>query len=241
MKPLPLSNQSIFFFIIILIIIIIDIVYSKKKIKEIEENKELKDIQRARAILSVRRRMYLFIFIAVLISIILYLYYYFFIMCEVEYRFLWLLLLLLFTSPIIIHEVVRYLEYTEKKRLRKLEALLDMHYKQIENLLRIENENLIELEEEVDDELYRLLERPEYKEKETRETQRFLRESEEIKVLKEIYKELVFLYSKYKEKENPIDKERILCDDIYKLIEDKKYKDLIQKDARLQHSISDGL
>ena len=145
-------------------------------------------------------------------------------MCEVEYRFLWLILILLFASPIIIHQVIKYLEYTEKKRLSKLEALLDTHYKQIENLIRIENENLTELEKELTDDLYRLLEKPEYKKKE---------DFEEIKVLKDVYKELVFLYSKYKERENPIEKERILCDDIYKILEEKKYKDLIQNDPGL--------
>ncbi|MBW2990758.1 hypothetical protein KY348_03570 [Candidatus Woesearchaeota archaeon] len=227
----PLSNQSIFFFILILLLILGDIVYSKKKIDDIKEKKKLSDIKRARAILSIRRRMYLFIFITILISIILYLYYYFFIMCEVEYRFLWLLLLLLFISPIIIHKIMKYIEYTEKKRLNKLRALLDTHYKQIENLVRIENENLIELEQEIADELYRLLENPEYKEKEEEV-------SEEIKVLKDVYKELVFLYSKYKERQNPIDKERILCDDVYKLIEEERYRYLIQNDPRLKSIVT---
>ena len=225
----PLSNQSIFFFIIILIIILINIYYSLKKIKDIEKKKKLSDIHRAKAILSVRRRMYLFIFITLLISLILYLYYYFFIMCEVEYRFLWLLLILLFISPLIIHELIRFLEFTEKKRLKKLEEVLNTHYKQIENLIRLENENLIELEEELADELYRLLEKPEYKAKEN---------SEEMKLLKDVYKELVFLYSRYKERENPIEKEKILCDDIYKLLEDKRYAELVQKDIRLTRIIS---
>ena len=150
-------------------------------------------------------------------------------MCEVEYRFLWFLLIILFISPIIIHEIIKYLEYTEKKSLNKLEALLNTHYKQIENLIRIENENLIELEEEISADLYRLLEKPEYKEKE---------ESEEIKVLKDLYKELVFLYTKYKERENPINKERILCKEIYKLLEDDKYAALIQKDPKLKRTVT---
>jgi len=225
----PLSNQSILFFIFVIIIIILDIIYSKNKIKNIEKKKKLSSIKRARAILSVKRKMYLFIFIILLISVILYLYYYFFIMCEVEYRFLWFLLIILFISPIIIHEIIKYLEYTEKKSLNKLESLLNTHYKQIENLIRIENENLIELEEEISADLYRLLEKPEYKEKGG---------SKEIKVLKDLYKELVFLYTKYKERENPINKERILCKEIYKLLEDDKYAALIQKDLNLKRTVT---
>ncbi len=220
----PLSNQSIFFFITLLIIIIIDLIYSKNKIKQIGKNKELGDIKRAKQILSTRRRMYLFVFIILLIALILYLYYYFFIMCEVSYRFLWILLLILFVSPIIIHEIIRYLEYTESKRLRKIEDLLNTHYKQIDNLIRIENENLLELEEELSVDLYRLLEKSEYKEK---------YKPAEIKLLREIYKEILSLYAKYKEKENPIAYEKILCEDIYKLVEDEKYKHLIQSDSNL--------
>jgi len=220
----PLSNQSIFFFLFILIIILIDVIYSKNKIKHIGKNKELKDIKRAKGILSVRRRMYLFVFITVLIATLLYLYYFFFIMCEVGYRFLWVLLVMLFISPILIHEIIKYLEYTESKRLRKIEVLLNTHYKQIDNLIRIENENLTELDEELADDLYRLLERPEYKQNSN---------LEEVKCLKEIYKELILLYSKYKEKANPVGDEKILCDDIYKIVEDEKYRYIIQGDSNL--------
>ena len=171
--------------------------------------------------------MYLFIFIILLISIILFLYYYFFILCEVEYRFLWLILSLLFISPIIIHQVIKYIEYTEGKRLRKIETLLHTHYKQIENLIKIENENLGELEEEIANELYRLLDQPQYKKEGS---------LEKVKLLKEIYKELVFLYSKYKERENPIEKEKILCNDIYRFIEQPEYNKLIKQDYKIVFS-----
>ena len=229
----PLTNQSILFFILIILIILGDIIYSKNKIDDIKKKKKLSDIKRAREIFSIKRRMYLFIFITVLISVILYLYYYFFIMCEVEYRFLWLLLILLFISPLVIHQIIRYFEYTEQKRLKKLEALLETHYKQIENLIRIENENLAELEQEIADELYRLLEKPEYREKE-------ISGADEIKVLREIYKELVLLYSKYRERENPLADEKVLCDDIYRVLEEEKYKSLIQRMPELR-SVSSKL
>jgi len=224
----PLSNQSILFFIILVIIVLIDIIYSKGKIKELRKNKELSDIKRAKKILSARRRMYLLIVIILVIAIVLYLYYYFFIMCEIGYRFLWLLLLILFVAPILIHEVIRYLEYTEDKRLKKLEILLNTHYKQIENLLKIENENLSELEEELSVDLYKLLEKPEYKRKEN---------LIEAPLLKEIYKRLVILYSKYKEKENPVMNEKILCDGIYSLVENEKYKPIIALDLNLQNIV----
>jgi hypothetical protein len=221
----PLSNQSILFFLFILLMILIDVIYSKNKIKHIGKNKELKDIKRAKDILSVRRRMYLFVFITILIATLLYLYYYFFIMCEAGYPFLWILLIMLFVSPLLIHQIIRYLEYTEGKRLRKIDTLLNTHYKQIENLIKIENENLSELDEELADDLYRLLDRPEYKEDGN---------LAEVKCLKEIYKELIFLYTKYGQKENPVGHEKILCDDIYKIVEDEKYMYLVQNDSNVK-------
>ena len=224
-----LSEESIICFLIILLIILGDVIYSNRKIRDIGKNKKLTDIKRIKSILSVKRKMYLFIFIILLISIILFLYYYFFILCEVEYRFLWLILSLLFISPIIIHQVIKYIEYTEGKRLRKIETLLHTHYKQIENLIKIENENLGELEEEIANELYRLLDQPQYKKEGS---------LEKVKLLKEIYKELVFLYSKYKERENPIEKEKILCNDIYRFIEQPEYNKLINQDYKIANIVS---
>ncbi|MBU2440995.1 MAG: hypothetical protein KKA43_01570, partial [Nanoarchaeota archaeon] len=64
----PLSNQSIIFFIIMLLLIIGDVIYSRRKIKEIGKNKKISDIGRAKAILSTKRRMYLFIIIIILLS-----------------------------------------------------------------------------------------------------------------------------------------------------------------------------
>jgi len=225
----PLSNQSILFFIIIVLIISIDLSYSHHKIKETRKNKSLSDIKRARKVMSLKKRRYLFVFITLLIAVLLYLYYYFFIMCEVGYRFLWLLLVLLFISPLIIHGIIKHLEYSEKKHFKKLGALLDMHYKQIENLMRIENEHLTELEEELADELYLLLEKPEYNDRAP---------SDEVKLLKELYKELVLLYSKYKERASPFEDEKILCNEIYDLVENDKYKPIISSDQNFSNIVT---
>jgi hypothetical protein len=220
----PLSNQSIIFFIIIVLIIIVDILYSRKKIRDITKNRNTNDVKRAKAMLSVRRRMYLFVFIVLLVSLIIYLYYYFFIMCEVEYKFIWVLLLLLFLSPLIIHQVIRYLEYTENKRLKQLEALLETHYKELGSLVKMENEHLGEIEEEIAKELYRLLERPEFKK---------MTNADELAILNQLYKELVYIYSNYKENQNPVETEKLLCDEIYALVEGEKYKSLLSKEPIL--------
>jgi len=225
----PLTNNSIWFFIIIIILIILDIAYSKKKIREIAEDKKLGDVQRAKAILSVRRKMYMFISISLLLSIILYLYYYFFIMCEVEYQYLWVVLLLLFSMPLIIHQAISFIEFTEKKRLEKLRQVLETHYKQMNNLVRIENEHLAELEEEISSELYRLFEKEEYKQKQG---------TEKMNLLREVYKKLVLLYTRYGERKNPIKDERILCDDIYELLEDDKYSQIIEQDSNLKSIVT---
>jgi len=225
----PFSNNSLIFFILMLVVIGGDIFYSVKKIESIKKKKELNDIKKIKLIFQTRRRMYLFIFIVLLISLILYLYFYFFVMCEVEYQFAWILLALLIILPLIIHQVIRYMEYSEKKRLKKIEVLLNTHYKQIENLIKIENENLIELEEELADDLYRLLEKSLHDKK---------MDESEAKMLKKIYKELISLYSMYKERKNPMDNERILCDDIYEVLESPEHRRFIMKDAKLTGIIS---
>jgi len=215
----PLSNDSILFFIVILTVILGDIIRSHMKIKKIQDDKQLKDMERIKKIFSVRRKMLLFIVITILVALILYLYYYFFIMCETDYKYIWLLLILLFSMPIIIHELIRYMEYTEMKKLKKFEALLENHFKQIENLIRIENENLIELEEELANDLRDILARR------SDEGEK----SGEMVLVDEIYRKLVFVYSRYKEKNNPVEDEVILCDDIYKLLEDEKYERFIEE------------
>jgi len=53
--------------------------------------------------------------------------------------------------------------------------------------------------------------------------------SGEMVLVDEIYRKLVFVYSRYKEKNNPVEDEVILCDDIYKLLEDEKYERFIEE------------
>ena len=126
-------------------------------------------------------------------------------------------------------EIIGYLEYTEHKRLSKLELLLETHYKQIEKLISIENENLAELEEEIANNLFRLLEKPEYKQREN---------TGELTILKEIYSQLVTLYSRYRAKGNPLSNEKILCDDVYRLVEDERYNGFINSDKNLMSIVT---
>jgi len=225
----PFSNNSLIFFILMLAVIAGDIFYSIHKLKSIKENKELSDIRRIKLAYHAKIRMYLFIFIVLLISLVLYLYYYFFVMCEVEYKFAWVLLALLILLPLVIHQIIKYMEYSEKKGFKKIEALLNTHYKQIENLIRIENENLIELEEELADDLYGLLEKFRHEHK---------MDESGSRMLKKIYKELISLYSMYKERKNPMDDEKMLCDDIYNMLESQEYQQAMADDAKLSGIVS---
>lgn len=230
----PLAPGSLLFFIIVLLAITCNIAYSRHKMEVIKKNKELSEIKRIKKIYLIKKRMYLFAIIVLLLSIVLYLYYYFFIMCETEYRFFWILLVLLLLIPLSIHQVIRMLEYNEKKRYKKIEALLNTHYKQVNNLIRLENENLIELEEEIADELYQILAsfRNESQVHNWHKQKKVV--NEEVDSLKKIYKELVSLYTSYKEKKNPLEEEKLLCDEIYSLLEKPEYQQSFKADPRLE-------
>jgi len=219
----PFSNGSILFFMVILLVILGDIIYSQHRIKELRRNKDLKDIERIKGIFSTRRKMYLFILITVLIAILLYLYYYFFVMCETDYKFIWWLLLLLLAVPAIIHEVIRYLEYSESKKLKKFEDLLNTHYKQIDSLIKIENESLEEMEQELSAQLDIVL-----------DSLRGVSSDECVLLLREIYELLNSLYIKYRNRESPFEQEKLLCEDIYHLIENKNYSASIEANPTLK-------
>ncbi|MBN1793071.1 hypothetical protein JW826_05295 [Candidatus Woesearchaeota archaeon] len=141
----PFNNRFIIFFIIVLLVIGGNFAYSEMKVREVRACKHMKGIDRARKILEIRRKALLFTVILVLVSIVIYMYYYFFIMCETEYKYIWILLLMLVSIPIIVHELIRYLEYSESKKIQKMAALLRSHEEQVEWLIKMQKDNASEI------------------------------------------------------------------------------------------------
>jgi hypothetical protein len=141
----PLNSGLILLFIAVLLTIIANTVHSELKVHTLKKSKTFKGIERARKIFSIRRKELLFTLTLILLTVIIYLYYFFFIMCETEYQFLWVLVFILLLGPILIHQLIKYLEYNENKKIIKMQNLLKEHENKITLMLRIENENLGEL------------------------------------------------------------------------------------------------
>jgi hypothetical protein len=141
----PFNNEFFIFFIIVSCICLGVVGYSERKVYLLKKSRTFKGIERARKIYSARRKEILFCAAITLVAIIVYLFYYMFIMCDEAYNKIWILIVLLLASPILIHQLLRYLEYDEQKKISKLMGLESQHKKQIEELILLETESIIDL------------------------------------------------------------------------------------------------
>jgi hypothetical protein len=150
-------------------------------------------------------------------------YYYFFGICRDDnIKYLWLLFGLLTVAPIIIHRIMKFFEYTDEYKEEKYEKLLSRHYKNIMQLVSIENEHLMEIEQAIADNIFNLSQEGKFKE--------ILDKYPEIK---KIHKALLSLYDNYHDNKNPFAIERDLCIGISDLEKNKDFLKLIQSEPRL--------
>lgn len=180
---------------------------------------KLDDLSRAKEYYRIKRSTMLFVSIVVVLTIILYFYYYYFILCEVSPRYLWWLLFLLLLLPFITYKVIRHFEYNDEEKLRKLERTRNLHLKKLMQLVTIENSILSTLEEELSDEIHTLVHS---------ESLRDL--FDEFPDLAMVYRNMVTLYERYRERKNPFIVERDLCDEVYRLENDKSFISLSEKE-----------
>ena len=219
----PLNPYLLLFIAIILSAIFARIVYTQQKIKKIKADTTLKDLEKAKLYLGVKRRTYLFIITLVVLTIFLMIYYYFFGICRDDnIKYLWLLFGLLTVAPIIIHRIMKFFEYTDEYKEEKYEKLLSRHYKNIMQLVSIENEHLMEIEQAIADNIFNLSQEGKFKE--------ILDKYPEIK---KIHKALLSLYDNYHDNKNPFAIERDLCIGISDLEKNKDFLKLIQSEPRL--------
>ncbi|MFH1649972.1 MAG: hypothetical protein ABIA93_05465 [Candidatus Woesearchaeota archaeon] len=202
----PLNLYFLIFIFIILIGTTAKVTHSYRKTERIRHDLKRPDLERARAYLSERRKMWLFVVSVTTITAILIAYYYFFGICTDYYKYLWLLAVFLLASPLIIHYIMRWFEYNEKERIEAEKRLHATHKDQVDALIRLQNDNIIGLERELGDAIKKLLERKDLEELRSRS-----------KDLERILKRMLELYTAYKDNPHPYRIERSLCEDIYSL------------------------
>lgn len=212
------------FVIIILSAMLLKYLYSKYYIRKMQKNESLSPLSRSKKILSSKRKTVLFCLTLFFLAIASLLYSYYFLLCpNIFISYSWILLALLIIIPLLIHTILSKFEYHESIHIEKQKKFEDAHYENIVSMIQLENDILAEEENAIAMKLYSISNKEEFKE--------ILDKHPNIK---KIYKDLVDLYSKYKERKNPFNIERSLCDDIDLLDKDKEFKEDISKIPELK-------
>jgi hypothetical protein len=209
---------------LIVLIISGSIFFFSRKMRKVHVAGDI-DVQHAIKAVGIKRRMYLFILTTLIIALILFLYYFFVGTCyELNVQMLWLLLLALVMVPVIIHFVMKIFEFSEQRFINRMRRLHDTHYRQIMDLIGIENRYLMEVEEDIAEHI-RLLQN----------NVAFTEKLKAFPELKKIYKELLMLFDVYKKESTPYGEERVLLDDVHKLAERQDFKTLAQEAAEVNY------
>jgi hypothetical protein len=219
-RHINFTDPALWIYILIVIIAIIGSnVYSKHNIKKFRKNEHLTPLDRSKKIRSSERKTLLFTIMLTVLTIISLLYSYYFILCPPDFfHYSWMLLLALIIVPFAIHAVMKKYEYSESKRIYSNKRLDDTHYQSLVNMIELENKILADEENAIANKLYEWSKKEEFRE--------FLEKDEN---LKDIYKNLVRLYTEYHEKKNPFNIERAVCDEINALDNDALFQEEINK------------
>jgi hypothetical protein len=185
---------------------------------KLKKDGKLSDLDRARKYLSERRKMWLFVISISVVTTILILYYYLFGICADYSRYLWLLVLFLLGSPLIVHAIMRQFEWDEKKQLDALKRAADTHLAQVDALLRLQNDNIVQLERELESLIKGVLSDPDVR-----------NARDAYPRLDGIARRFLALYDAYRENPHPYKLERALCEDIYALEHDAAFQELVSR------------
>jgi uncharacterized membrane protein YgcG len=225
-RHIDLGNFALWFFLIIIFLaIVIRVVFTKYYISNLYKSDKVTPLVRAKNIRSVKRKTLLFIITLISLTIVALLYSYYFLLCPSDFfKYSWMLLFALILIPLIIHAVMIRFEYSESKHISKNKKLDDVHYQNLVKMIELENNMLADEENAIANKLYELSKKEEFK--------NLLENDANIK---NIYKNLVRLYTEYKEKKNPFNIEKNICDDIDALEFDAVFKSAIEKHPELKH------
>jgi hypothetical protein len=214
-KRITIGDSSLWIFLVIILLsIFVRYVYTRWCVYNLRKNENIAPLDRARKINSANRKTLLFSITIFFLTIVAFLYSYYFLLCPTDFlHYSWLLLTLLILIPLVVHATMRKFEYSETEHFDKTKKLEDMHYQSIVRIIDMENNMLADEENNLANKLYELSKKKEFKDL-----------MEDNPVLKDVYKNLVRLYSEYNEKKNPFNVEKNICDEINSLDVDENFK-----------------
>jgi hypothetical protein len=183
------------------------------KIEKIHKEKSMDEYQRAKGYFAERRKLVLFVLIVIAVALLAYLYYYEFLLCKLDYGYLWWFILLLILIPVLIYELMHFIEYKDREKLRKMGALHEEHAAAMERMLLLENQQIIELERRIAGMIAKIS-------KDAKLHALF----DKFPELRVIYKDIIKLYYEYQQNKNPYGIERELCKKVYDLETNEQFK-----------------
>ncbi|MFH1916360.1 MAG: hypothetical protein ABIJ21_03790 [Nanoarchaeota archaeon] len=230
----PFNPYFIFIASLLFLVLVGRVVSSELKVRRIkmrmQDEPAKSRLKRVLKISRIRRRTFRFIMSILLVALVTFLYYYFIGICyQLNLLYLWVFILALVLIPVVVHFIMKRYEYDEKKRLDGLRLLADTHYKQITDLISLQNAHLLELEHEIADEIVQVQKSPEYAE--------LFRGTHS---LKKVYSSLLALFDKYKKSSTPFAEERLLLSELRALLESQEYVQQSVNHPRIQ-AIGDRL
>ncbi len=225
-RHLQFLNPALWMFLVVIVVSILGrIIYDNVHVDKLRKNETLTPLDRSKKIRSAKRKTLLFTITLIFLAAVSLLYAYYFLLCPSDFlKYSWLLVLAIAIIPFVVHAVMRKFEYNESKHIYKSKRLEDVHYQSLVKMIELENNILAEEENAIANRLYELSKKDEFRE--------FL---DHDQTLKDIYKNLVRLYSEYKEKKNPFNVEKTVCDEINELDSDPAFKAHISTHPEMKH------
>jgi hypothetical protein len=225
-RHISLDNSALLWFLIIICLsIVIRIIYTKICVNRLRKSEKLAPLERAKKIRSAKRKAWLFTITLIFLMAVSVLYFYYFLLCPSDFaKYFWMLFVALILIPFVIHAVMKKLEYNESVHIYKNRELDDVHYQSLVKMIELENNILADEENAIANQLYGLSRKDEFKELMDKDTN-----------LKEIYKNLVRLYTDYNEKKNPFNVEKNICEEIDALDSDELFKTELLKHQEMKH------
>lgn len=221
-------NDSTYWLFLFFMIVAIssDIYRSQRKINKLRKSENVEDILRATTIVHTKRNMYVFITIIMFITFMLLGYYHYFSQCTPSFAidFLWMMIIIMIIAPLVGFLIIHILEYNEKDKIVMMSRYFEDHHSQLAQVIKMHNDYLIEIENEISNEIYQLLNDESLK-----------NELDDYPELKEAYKEMITLYDEYKVNTKPFEVEKDLCENMYNLINNVHFVELTKKFPKIQN------
>lgn len=219
-KPIKICNRPsdlfrvdfILLYILTIIFTSIYIIIEKERAQKIRKNNEIKDIEKSKKLISIKRNIIIFIIFVILLISSIISYYLFFFCSPNFYNFIKFFIPAILLIPLLAFFIMNMLEYSEKEKLQKLDKLHDTHNEHLKKLVSMQNEYLKDLEQDLSNDIYKIQQKTELK-----------KELEEYSEIKTVYRDMLNLYDNYKTQKTAFGIEKELCDAIKALGENEYF------------------